>query len=118
MPETIFGGAKYGWEIRYRRSGKTLCSLTPEKGAFAVLIVLGREDFEKALSMRDELSRKIHRLIESTKQLHDGRWLWIRISTADDTEDVKKLLQIKRKPKNTLPKNTFNNRSEVLQKGR
>jgi hypothetical protein len=42
MPETIFGGAKYGWEIRYRRSGKTLCSLTPERGTFAVLIVLGK----------------------------------------------------------------------------
>jgi hypothetical protein len=118
MPETIFGGAKYGLEIRYRRSGKTLCSLTPEKGAFAVLIVLGKEDSEKALSMQDELSRKIHRLIENTKQLHDGRRLWIRISTADDTNDVKKLLQIKRKPKNKLTENAFSNGSEVLQKGR
>jgi hypothetical protein len=101
MPETIFGGAKYGWAVRYRKSGKTLCMLTPEKGAFTVLIVLGKKESEKALSTRDELSSKIHKLIENTKQLHDGRWLWIRLSTASCTEDVKKLLQIKRKPKKT-----------------
>jgi hypothetical protein len=101
MPETIFGGAKYGWEVRYRKSGKTLCSLTPEKGAFTVLIVLGKKESEKALSTRDELSSKIYKLIENTKQLHDGRWLWIRLSTASGTEDVKKLLQMKRKPKKT-----------------
>lgn len=101
MPETIFGGAKYGWGVRYRKSGKTLCSLTPEKGAFTVLIVLGKKESEKALSTRDELSSKINKLIETTKQLHDGRWLWIRLSTTSGTEDVKKLLQIKRKPKKT-----------------
>jgi len=47
MPETVFGGAKYGWEIRYRKSGKTLCSLTPEKGGVMVLIVLGKQESEK-----------------------------------------------------------------------
>jgi len=99
VPETVFYGAKYGWTVRYRKSGKTLCSLFPEKGGFTVLIVLGRKESEKVLSMRDELNSKIRKLLEDTKQLHDGRWLWIRLLTTDDTDDIKKLLQIKRKPK-------------------
>ncbi len=99
IPEMIFGGAKHGWDVRYRKSGKTLVALTPEKGAVRVLIVLGREESEKALSMRKELSSKMYKLIEDTKQLHDGRWLWIRLFSAKDAEDVKKLLPIKRKPK-------------------
>ncbi|UCH02473.1 MAG: DUF3788 domain-containing protein [Candidatus Bathyarchaeota archaeon] len=98
-PETIFYGAKYGWTIRYRKSGKTLCSLFPEHGGFTVLITLGRKESEKALSMRDELSAKTNKLLGDTNQLHDGRWLWIRVLTASDTHDVKKFLQIKRKPK-------------------
>jgi len=101
IPETVFGGAKYGWEVRYRKSGKTLCSLTPEKGGVMVLIVLGKKESEKALSMRNELSPKMFKLIENTKQLRDGRWLWIRLLTANDANDVKKLLPIKRKPKKT-----------------
>jgi hypothetical protein len=98
-PETTCGGPKYGWEIRYRIGGKTLCSLTPWKGGFTLLLVLGKEDSKIVLAMADDLSDKTLKLIKNTKQLHDGRWLWIRPSDASDVEDVKKLLQVKRKPK-------------------
>jgi hypothetical protein len=98
-PETIFYGTKYGWTIRYRKSGKTLCSLFPEKGGFTVLITLSKKESEKAHSIQDELSSKINKLLEDTEQLHDGRWLWIKLSTTSGTNDIKKLLQIKRKPK-------------------
>ena len=96
-PETSYRGAKYGWEMRYRKSGKTLCTLTPWKGGFALLLVLGKEDSKIALEMRHDLSDRTLNLIKNTKQLHDGRWLWIKPSDASDVEDVKKLLQVKRK---------------------
>ena len=99
IPETLFEGTKHGWSVRYRKSGKTLCTLTPEKGAIGVLIVLGKQESEEVLSMRNELSPKTYKLIEDTKQLHDGRWLWIRLFGAKDVDDVKKLLPLKRKPK-------------------
>jgi hypothetical protein len=98
VPETIFYGTKYGWTIRYRKGGKTLCSLFPERGGFTVLIVLSKKESEKALSIRDELNTKTHKLLGSTEPSHDGRWLWIRLLTTSDINDVKKLLQIK-KPK-------------------
>jgi hypothetical protein len=44
--EFVFYGKKYGWTVRYRKSGKTLCSLFPEKGAFTVLVVLGNTEVE------------------------------------------------------------------------
>ncbi len=100
VPEMIFD-KKHGWDVRYRKSGKTLVTLTPEKGAVRILLVLGREESEKALSMQKELSPKMYELIENTKQLHDGRWLWIRLFQAEDVNDIQKLLPIKRKPKKT-----------------
>lgn len=99
-PEMIFD-RKHGWDLRYRKSGKTLVTLTPEKGAVRILLVLGREESEKALTMRNDLSPKMYELMKSTKQLHDGRWLWIRLFHTKEAEDVKKLLPIKRKPKKT-----------------
>jgi hypothetical protein len=105
VPEMMFD-KKHGWDVRYRKSGKTLVALTPEKGAVRVLIVLGREESEKALSMRKELSPKMYRLIENTKQLHDGRWLWARLLQTKDAEDIEKLLPIKRKPKKPTPKSS------------
>jgi len=99
VPETVFYGAKYGWTIRYRKGGKTLCSLFPENGGFTVLVVLGKEESEKALAMTHELSSRIRTLLKNTEQSHDGRWLWIRLLTISDTSDIKKLLQIKRRLK-------------------
>jgi len=92
---------KHGWDVRYRKSGKTLVTLTPEKGAVRILMVLGREESAKALSMQNELGPKMYKLIENTNQLHDGRWLWIRLFQTKDAEDIEKLLPIKRKPKKT-----------------
>jgi hypothetical protein len=46
VPETVFYGEKYGWTVRYRKSGKTLCSLFPERGGFTVLVVLGGKESE------------------------------------------------------------------------
>ncbi len=98
-PETVFYGKKYGWTIRYRKSGKTFVSLFPEKGAFTVLIVLGKKEVEKTLSIIDELSSNVRDLIINTEQLHDGCWLWIRIQKLAEIMDIMKLLNVKKKPK-------------------
>ena len=98
QPELVFYGKKYGWTIRYRKSGKTLCSLFPEHGAFTVLVVLGRQDGEKAIEILDERSPATRELIGSATQLHDGKWLWIRVLERAHVEDVKLLLAAKRKP--------------------
>ena len=98
QPEKVFYAKKYGWTIRYRRSGKTLCSLFPEHGAFSALVVLGRKETEKVNSVLDQLSPEVQDLIAETEQLHDGKWLWIRVLEPRHVEDIKLLLAAKRKP--------------------
>lgn len=98
QPEQVFYGKKYGWTIRYRKSGKTLCSLFPEHRAFTVLVVLGRQEGDKAVAILDELSPATQALIGSATQLHDGKWLWIRVLERVHVEDVKLLLAAKRRP--------------------
>ena len=98
LPELVYYGKTYGWTIRYRKSGKTLISLFPEQGAFTALVVLGRKEAEKAAKRLSELSQATRRLIGSEKQLHDGKWLWIRILEPSQVHDIKLLLTAKRKP--------------------
>ena len=98
VPETKFYGEKYGWTVRYRRSGRTICSLFPEKGAFTVLVVLGKKESEKAFSLEDVLESEVRKYLEEAKQLRDGRWLWIRVLSMKEIDGIKKLLRIKRKP--------------------
>ena len=99
IAELIYYGQKYGWTLRYRKSGKTLCSLFPEKDAFTVLVVLGRKEVEKTFSIRDMLNVEVRTLFENAEQKRDGRWLWIRVLINEDVESIKVLLNVKRKPK-------------------
>lgn len=99
-PELDYGGTKYGWSIRYRKSGKSLCTLYPERDAFTILIVLGKREVEQFEEHMNEFSTRFVELFRSARQFHDGRWLWIRILNKSDGDDVKRLLGIKRMPKN------------------
>ncbi len=99
-PELKFFTKKYGWSIRYVRRGKTLCYLFPDLNSFKVLIVLGSKDTQKVDSHIEELSPETRRIFTETPQLHDGRWLWIKITDPLQVNDIKILLSAKRKPKN------------------
>lgn len=98
-PELVFWGKKYGWAIRYRKKSKTLGYFFPEAGAFSVLLVLGGKEAEKVASVAGQLSASVKSVFENTEQLHDGRWLWIRVLTEPDVASVKLLLQAKAKQK-------------------
>ena len=51
MPgEFSFGGKNYGWNIWYRKSGKSLVSLYPQDKSIVAQVVLGKDQVEKALA--------------------------------------------------------------------
>jgi hypothetical protein len=95
--EWSFGGQKYGWNLWYRRSGKTLVSLYPQSNYFVAQIVLGKDHVEKAFPLR--LGKNVRTVLEETPQLHDGRWLFIKVRTEKDVKDLQELLEIKQRPR-------------------
>lgn len=97
--ELAFYSKNYGWTVRYRKNKKTLISCFPENGAFSALLVLGKKESEKVDQIRNELTNNILTIFDTTEQLHDGRWLWIRITNKNDLDSLVKLIGIKRKPK-------------------
>ncbi len=97
-PEVSFGGAKYGWQIRYRKGGRTLCTLFPERDAVTVLIVLGAKEVAKVTSVLDTLSPAVREAFERAGQYADGRWMWPRVLAAKDVQSIGALLAVKRRP--------------------
>jgi hypothetical protein len=85
--EWSFGGKNYGWNIWYRKGGKTLVSLYPQKESFVAQIVLGKDQVEKALKLG--LGRNVGTVLKETPQLHDGRWLFIKVKTEKDVKDIR-----------------------------
>jgi hypothetical protein len=98
---STWGPAKSGWNLRYRRNGKSLTALHPQQERILAQIVLGKAQAERALQL--ELGEKISRMLQEAPQLRDGRWLYIPVTSESDAKDVEKLLLAKmRPPRNTL----------------
>ncbi len=97
--ELKFYAKKYGWTLRYHKSGRTLCSFFPEAGAFSVLIVLGGKEAAKVEAIKARLNANVRSVFEKTEQLRDGKWMWVRVLEESDIESIKLLLSAKRKPR-------------------
>ena len=96
-PVAVREGKDLTWTIRYRKGGKTLVTLYPRKGEFTVLVVLGKDEVAKAKAVT--LGKRVKETLETSEQVHDGRWLWIRPSTKADVESIEALLAVKRRPR-------------------
>lgn len=88
------------WEAehKYRRGGKTLCTLYAKEGSAVLLITLGKAEREKFEAQRGAFSRPLQRLYDETATYHDGKWLWIPLDERFCESDAERLLRIKRRP--------------------
>lgn len=94
----LFGGKRHGWGLRFKKS-KSFCTLIPERNRLVIVIVLGGGEREKVDAILHELSPCIHTEYTNAATYHDGKWLAIAVDSDESIEDIKKLLIIKRNPK-------------------
>lgn len=97
-PEWLFGGAKHGWSLRYKKS-RSFCTFIPERNRFLVVIVFGADERAKVEALRLTLSQDTQRRYDDATTYHDGKWLLLPVEDAAVFADVQRLLVVKRKPK-------------------
>lgn len=102
VPVFNSGGKKYGWNLQHRIGGRPLCELYPENGSFTALVILGKVELEQALQRVDTFGSIVRKALLETPRLHDGCWMYIRVSDPltcqQDVQDIQQLILIKRKP--------------------
>jgi len=92
------GGKTGVFELKYRKGGKTFCALYPREKGMRVLIIFGKSEREKFESSRRAFPEHINNFYDNTHQYHDGKWLYLDIINDATTEDIERLLLIKKKP--------------------
>ncbi len=98
VPDWIFGGKKYGWGLRFKKS-KSFCTLLPERNRLVVQIVFGGEEREKAEKTLPQLSPGVRAAYTNATTYHDGKWLAVVVDSDKVLDDIERLLTVKRKPK-------------------
>lgn len=85
-----------GWNIKFRKSGRSLCVLYPKKKYFTMLIVIGRREKEMFDHLYDQLSDEMRNIYLSTKEGMDQRWLMIDIASENEVyRDALRLIEIR-----------------------
>lgn len=90
-----------GWNVKYKKSRKALCTLYPMEGYFIALVVVGpKEEDEVRLGMEAGIfTPYVKELYDKTVQSAMGRWLMIEVRDKAVLNDIRHLLRIRIKPK-------------------
>lgn len=92
------GGKKWTYEYKFRKSGKTLCAFYFKENTLGFMIILGKDERIIVEEIRNELSSDVIKTYDDAQTFHDGKWVMLNITDYSISEDIKKLLFIKRKP--------------------
>ena len=89
-------GAWRGWNVKYKKGGKSLCTLYPKQGYFLSLITIAEKDAAEAdliiSSCTDYIKEMYHRT-EFGKNY--GKMLGIEVTSEDILNDMKEFMALR-----------------------
>lgn len=88
-----------GWNLKYKKSNKALCTLYPNEGYFTCLISVGSKQAMEAELLLSTCTEYLNKLYWQTRPFNGGRWLMIDVTSQEILEDVKRLIALRVKPK-------------------
>ncbi|WP_041139386.1 DUF3788 domain-containing protein [Beduini massiliensis] len=86
-----------GWNLKFKKSSKNICTVYPCVGYFKVLIVIGRKEKEAFEKMLPSLSASFQMIYAETKEMMHQRWLMLSIEDSNQLEDLKKCILVRAK---------------------
>lgn len=92
------GFKEWIYELKYRRGGKTLCTLYAKEKAIGFWVILGKDERIKFEDSKGNFSNYVQNIYNETKTYHDGKWLMFEPTDNTFFDDFMELLAIKRKP--------------------
>lgn len=87
-----------GWNVKYKKSGKSLCTIYPMKGYFIALVVIGAKEMTEAELLMPFCAEYTQELFNNTKEGQGQKWLMIEAKSEVVIEDIFKLMELRVKP--------------------
>jgi len=84
-----------GWNIKYKKSGKSLCTLYPKQGYFISLVPIGLREMNEAELQISQCTEYTQNLFNQTITGHNGKSLAFDVKNENILHDVKKLIALR-----------------------
>ena len=88
-----------GWNVKYQKAGRSLCTLYPMLGYFIALVVIGSKEMNEEELIMPTLCEYTRGLFEAAAFSVGGKWLMINVTDERILADVQQLIQVRRKVK-------------------
>lgn len=86
-----------GWNIKFKKAGKTLCTVYPRECYITIMIVIGTKEKAFVEAILPECTVELSDIFNHTKEGNGQKWLMIDLEDKGDLyNDVLRLIQIRR----------------------
>jgi hypothetical protein len=84
-----------GWNVKYKKSGRALCTLYPMAGYFLALVVIGQKEEAGMPSMFPKLNGETQALYSRTPVSMGSRWLMLKVGDESALADLMLLVRLR-----------------------
>lgn len=100
-PKQTFSGCsgQPGWNVKYAKGGKSLCTLYPMRGYFIALVVIGEKERAEMELLMPTFTAYTQALYAGAGALMGAKWLMTEVTDEAILEDVKRLIALRRAPR-------------------
>ena len=89
-------GMEYGWNAKFRKGSRALCTVYPRENYFVVMVVVGRREKARVESSLPSFSMEVQRIYRECAEGNGQKWLMIPLENDGDVySDVLTLLEIR-----------------------
>lgn len=85
-------------ELKFRQGNKTILTIYIHEDRYTFLVIFGKKERECFEAQKNDFSQYICDYYDNSRTYHDGKWMYIDVTTMEQLEEVKRLIQIKKKP--------------------
>ncbi len=86
-----------GWNVKFRKAGRSLCTVYPREGFFTVLVVVGQREKPAVEAILPDCSPELRDLYHATREGNGQRWLMADLEDQGDLyRDLFRLMDIRR----------------------
>ena len=86
-----------GWNIKFKKAGKSLCTIYPRESYFTVMVVIGLKEKASTEMLLPECCTELRGIYENTREGNGQKWLMIDLEGRDELyHNVFLLLKIRR----------------------
>lgn len=86
-----------GWNVKFKKAGKSLCTIYPREGYFTVLIVVGQKEKAPVEEILPDCAPELQDIYAQIQEGNGQRWLMVDLEDKDRLyDDILRFIQIRR----------------------